>query len=151
MRRTLVPRTPRLPESLWDLRREMEGLFNQAYGEEGAGGWLAGFVPEIDVAETDNAYEIKAELPGMKPEDIEVELHGDVLTIAGERKEEEETKNKKLHRTERRYGAFRRTITLPEAGDAAKVTAEYEDGILAVAVPKTPENRPKKVKVAGKA
>jgi HSP20 family protein len=150
MRRTVVPWTPRLPESLWDLRREVEGLFNRALDEEGgAGGWMAEFAPRTDIAETENQYEVTAELPGFKPEEIHVELNRELLTISAERKEEKEEKGKTFHRVERQYGTFRRSVTLPNAGEAEKVTAEYKDGVLAVTVPKVEEARPTKIKVAG--
>jgi HSP20 family protein len=151
MRRTLAPWTPRLPESLWDLRREVEGLFNRALDEEGGSGgsWMTEFVPRTDIAETESQYEVTAELPGFKPEEIHVELNRELLTISAERKEEKEEKGKTFHRVERQYGTFRRSVTLPNAAEAEKVMAEYKDGVLAVTVPKAEEARPTKIKVAG--
>ena len=149
MRRTLAPLTTRFPESLGDFRREMESLFGRTLGEEWGGGWLTEFTPRVDVAETDKGYEINAEIPGLKPEEIHVELDHDVLTISGERKEEAEEKGKTFHRVERKYGTFRRAISLPDAADAAKVKADYKDGVLMVVVPKAKETRPTKVNVAG--
>ena len=149
MKRTLAPLTARFPATLGDFRREMENLFNQTLGEGRESGWLTEFTPLVNVAETEKAYEVTAELPGMKPEEIHVELDHDVLTIAGERKEEKEEKGKTFHRIERNYGMFRRAITLPDAAEAAEVNAEYKDGVLMVAVPKAKVTRPTKVKVAG--
>ncbi len=150
MRRTLVPWTPKLPETLWDLRREMEGLFGRAFEEEMGAGLLSELAPRTDIAETEQGYEVTAELPGLKLEDIQVELEGELLTIKGERKEETEQKDKTFHRIERKYGTFRRAMTLPNAGEADKVTAEYKDGVLVVNVPKSEVTRPTKVKVASK-
>jgi HSP20 family protein len=128
----------------------MENLFSRALGEDGGSTWLTEFTPRVNLAETDKAYEVTAEIPGLKPEDIHVDLDRDLLTISGERKEEEEEKGKTFHRIERRYGTFRRAMTLPDAGGAAeKVSAEYKDGVLKVVVPKAKESRPTKVKVAG--
>jgi HSP20 family protein len=127
----------------------MENLFSRALGEDGGSTWLSEFTPRVNLAETDKAYEVTAEIPGLKPEDIHVELERDMLTISGERKEEEEEKGKTFHRVERRYGTFRRAMTLPDAAVAEKVNAEYKDGVLKVVVPKAKEARPTKVKVAG--
>jgi HSP20 family protein len=127
----------------------MENLFNRAIGEDVGGGWLAEFTPRADLAETDKNYEVTAELPGLKPEEITVELRGDTLTIAGERREEKEKKEKTYHYVERKYGKFHRTMTLPEAGDPGKVTAEFKNGVLTVLVPKNDGARATKVKVTG--
>jgi HSP20 family protein len=132
-----------------DFRREMENLFNQALGEDRESGWLTEFQPQVNVAETDKAYEITAELPGLKPEEIHVDLDRDVLTISGEKKEEHEEKGKTFHRIERKYGSFRRAMTLPDAAEAAEVNAQYKDGVLMVAIPKAKSTRPTKINVAG--
>jgi HSP20 family protein len=127
----------------------MENLLSRALGEDGGNTWLTEFTPRVNVAETDKGYEVTAELPGLKPEDIHVELERDVLTISGERKEEDEEKGKTFHRVERRYGAFRRAMNLPDATLADKVNAEYKNGVLKVIVPKSKDARPTKVKVTG--
>jgi len=103
----------------------------------------------VNVAETDKAYEVTAELPGLKPEEIHVDLDRDVLTITGEKKEEHEEKGKTFHRIERKYGTFRRAMTLPDAAEAAEVNADYKDGVLMVVVPKAKVTRPTKINVAG--
>jgi HSP20 family protein len=105
--------------------------------------------PATDVIETDKEIVLKAELPGVKKEDVSVEIEGDTLTIKGERKEEKEEKGKKMHRVERFYGSFMRSFTLPENVDAKAIAAEMKDGVLEVHLPKTaaPERKATKVEV----
>jgi HSP20 family protein len=126
----------------------MEHLFNQAWGEDRELAWTE-FTPRVNMAETDKQYEITAELPGLKPEEINVDLKGEMLTISGERKEETEEKGKTFHRMEQKYGMFRRTMTLPNAAEAEKVNATCKDGVLTVVVPKAKPTRPTKINVAG--
>ncbi len=105
--------------------------------------------PATDIVETDKEFVVKAELPGVKKDEVSVELDGNTLTIKGERKEEKEEKGKKIHRVERFYGSFMRSFTLPENVDAKAISAEMKDGVLHVHLPKTaaPEKRPTKVEV----
>ena len=91
--------------------------------------------------------EITVELPGMKPEDVKVEVLEGRLMIHGEKKEEKEVTDKTFHRVERRYGEFRRTLPLPTTIDAEKVVAEFKDGVLKVTVPKVPAAQPKNIEV----
>ena len=148
MRRALTPLATRVPETLSDFRRDLENLFGFALGEDRENGWLTEFTPSVNVAETAKAYEVSAEIPGMQPENINVELDRDTLVISGERKEEQEEKGKTFHRIERKYGAFRRAIALPDAA-ATDVEATYEEGVLKVVVPKAKLARTTKIKVAG--
>jgi len=103
--------------------------------------------PAADVSETDQEYLVKAELPGVKREDVKVTLENGVLTIAGERKVEKEDKNEKTHRVERFYGSFSRSFTLPENADAAGVRAESKDGVLNLHIPKTRIEKQKAVEI----
>jgi HSP20 family protein len=121
----------------------LERLFNPAEGFNG----IEKFAPMCNLAETETNYEVTVELPGMKPEEFNVELHKGELWITGERKEEKEEKGKTYHRVERRYGEFRRVFKLPLAVDEEKVNAEYKEGILRVTVPKVAEAKPKRVEV----
>ncbi len=95
------------------------------------------WAPPADISETDKEYLVKAELPGVKREDVKVTLEDGVLTIEGERKLEKEDKSEKTHRIERFHGTFSRSFTLPENADAARVTADSKDGVLKVHIPKT--------------
>jgi len=105
--------------------------------------------PATDIVETDKEFVFKAELPGVKKDEVSVELEGNTLTIKGDRKEEKEEKGKKMHRVERFYGSFMRSFTLPENVDAKAITAEMKDGVLEVHLPKTaaPERKATKIEV----
>jgi HSP20 family protein len=108
---------------------------------------LAAWSPTCDIFETDNEIVVKAELPEVKKEDVNVSIENNVLTIRGERKFSEETKKENYHRLERSYGEFFRSFTLPGFVDAGKVNAEFKDGMLRVTLPKREEAKPKQVEV----
>lgn len=144
MLRELVPSLERSPlRPLVRFEREMENLM------ERLGGW-EGFEPKINIAETEKAFEVTAELPGMKAEEVAVEMRNGGLSISGERKEEKEEKGKTWHRVERRYGEFRRMIPLPEVVEKEKIEATFSDGVLKVIVPKTEEAKPRHIEVKAK-
>ncbi len=103
--------------------------------------------PLVDISEDDKEYLIKAELPEVKREDVKVSIDNGTLKISGERRSEEEIKNKKQHRIERSYGRFMRTFALPDDADAAKISAECKDGVLRVHVFKDPNARAKAVEI----
>jgi HSP20 family protein len=105
------------------------------------------FAPMANVAETETRYEVTLELPGMKPEELNVEFRNGELWVTGERKEEKEAKGKTFHRIERRHGEFKRGFALPAAINEEKVAAEYKDGILRITVPKVEAAMPKRVAV----
>lgn len=128
----------------WNPWREFEDLFDRYtravdWPRSGgsdivkAGDWS----PRVDIAETDSAFVIKAEIPEVKKEDVKVTVENGVLCIAGERKQEKEEKNKKFHRIERYYGTFCRSFTLPENADGKQVKAVFKEGVLNVEIPKT--------------
>ncbi|MDX2051616.1 MAG: Hsp20/alpha crystallin family protein [Polyangiaceae bacterium] len=105
------------------------------------------WAPSVDIAETAEAFEIKAELPDVKKEDVKVSVDGAVLRIEGERRQEKEEKGKKYHRIERSFGSFLRTFTVPDNVDDTKVQAEFKDGILHVHLPKSEKAKPKSIEV----
>jgi HSP20 family protein len=109
-----------------------------------------GWAPAIEVLEKEDKFVVKAELPGMKEEDIDISVVGDTLTIKGERKAESEVKEEDYYCCERSYGSFSRSIALPSSVDAKKIEASYENGVLEVSLPKTPEVKPKKISVSVK-
>jgi HSP20 family protein len=109
---------------------------------------VRGWAPAIDVFEKEDKFVVKAELPGIKKEDIDVSVVGDMLTIKGERKAETEVKEEDYYCCERSYGSFFRSMALPSTVDAKKIEASYENGILKVTLPKAPEIKPKKVPVS---
>ena len=109
-----------------------------------------GWAPAIEVFEKEDKFVVKAELPGMKEEDIDVSVIGDTLTIKGERKAESEVKEEDYYCCERSYGSFSRSIAVPSNVDAKKIEASFEDGVLDISLPKVPEVKPKKIAVSAK-
>lgn len=105
------------------------------------------WAPMMDIEETKTDIIVKAEIPGMKKEDIKIQISGDMLTISGERKHEEETKDKTYHRIERMYGQFQRVLRLPTEVQSGKTKAAYENGLLTITVPKAEEVKPKEIAI----
>ncbi|HHF42390.1 MAG TPA: Hsp20/alpha crystallin family protein, partial [Candidatus Aminicenantes bacterium] len=103
--------------------------------------------PSDDIYETEHEVVLTAELPGMDEKDIEIKVEDNTLTISGERRMEKEIKEENYHRIERAYGSFCRSFTLPNYVDQDKISAEYDNGILKITMPKKPELKPRKVKV----
>jgi len=134
---------------LSDLRDEIDRLFEAPLTELGrTASVFGGWTPAIDVFEDKENVVVKAELAGMKKEDIEVTLHEGTLNITGERKTEKKVEEAGLYRSERFFGRFQRAVTLPSPVNGAKVKAEYKDGILTVTLPKTEEAKPKQIDVS---
>ncbi len=129
------------------LRREMDKLWEEFFGNQQLTSSETAWMPAIDISETKDAIVVRAEVPGMKAEDIEINLTGDILTIKGEKKHESEEKDENFHRIETRYGAFQRVIRVPVTVDSNKIQAKYEKGILKVTLPKREEAKPKQIEV----
>ena len=106
--------------------------------------------PPLEVYEKEDEYVVRAELPGMKKDEIDVSVVEDTLTIKGERKAEEEVKEENYYLCERCYGSFERSVTLPSAIDTEKIKASYENGVLEIRLPKVPAVKPKKVEISVK-
>lgn len=106
------------------------------------------FVPAIDVSETDDQFLVTVELPGMKKENIDVSLENNLLSISGERKQEDETENVKYHRVESRYGSFTRTIQLPDNVDNDSVSATYSDGVLNISIAKAEDKVRRQIEIS---
>jgi HSP20 family protein len=118
------------------MSEEMDRAFAQFYGQQGGGrGGQSGWLPAIDVSERDNQLHVHAELPGLKPEDVKVEVTDDALVIRGERKYEHEHHIGKAYRSERRYGEFYREIPLPEGVNGEQARAQFRNGVLEVTIP----------------
>jgi HSP20 family protein len=147
MVRGLIPWRTEPSQMMDSLHREVDSLFDRFFTGSGNGGdrWM--HVPPVNVAETDERYEVTAELPGMSPDDFTVEIKDNALWISGEKKEEMEDKGKTFHRMERRYGSFRQTVPLTHQVDDDKVQADYKDGVLTVQVPKAETVKPRRVTV----
>ena len=134
---------------LEELQTRLNRLFNDVpmRRAETNGPFFADWAPAVDIQESGTEYLIKVELPEMKKEDVKVEVLDGVLTIEGERTQEKEEPGKKFHKVERSYGKFVRQFALPTEVEAAKVQAEYKDGVLNVHLPKTSETKPKTIQV----
>jgi HSP20 family protein len=131
------------------LQNEMNRLFNTVFDTPtpGNGGTLRRWMPAMDLVETDDHLILRADLPGLDQDNVEIELKDDVLTISGERKAEHEDRKDGFHRIERSYGAFARSLTLPKGIDADQVQAEFEKGVLEVRIPKPAERKPHRVQI----
>ncbi len=105
------------------------------------------WTPAVDISETNKEIVVNAEVPGIDPKDIDISLTGRLLTIKGERKQEQEEKDKNYHRIECRYGSFSRSLELPADVDAGKVKATYRDGVLKLNLPKAKEQSVKKIEI----
>jgi HSP20 family protein len=140
----------------WNPARDMAALevdrLNRMFDAVFSGEPLtsSAWVPAVDIYETaEKDVVVKVEVPDMKREDIKVTFENNVLTIEGERKASDEVKNEQYHRIERRYGAFRRSFTLPASVDGSRVQAAYQDGILKVTLPQRPEAKPRQITIDG--
>jgi HSP20 family protein len=144
---------------VWDPFREMvslhdamNSLFQDSYvrpsGKLADGG--PAMLP-LDISENENEFIVKASLPGIRPEDVQITAHGDTLTIRGETKAEEEKKGENYHLRERRFGQFQRTVRLSAPIIADKAQAQFDNGVLTLTLPKAEEAKPKQIKVGGQA
>jgi HSP20 family protein len=138
-------------KELDELQNRLSTLFGRAPVRKDGGReeamTLAEWAPLVDIIEEEKEYRIKAELPEVNKSDVKVTVQDDVLMIAGERTFEKEDTGRKYHRVERAYGSFARSFTLPEDADAAKVSADFKDGVLIVHLPKSEKARPKSIEV----
>ena len=132
-------------DALWDMRREMDRLFGSAGAYEAPGAWP---VP-AEVVETDNEYRFNIDLPGLKPDEIDLTVENNVLTVSGERKwEREEGKPEgEVHLFERRYGRFQRSFALPRRVETNTIDAKYENGVLTITLAKAEEARPRRIEI----
>jgi HSP20 family protein len=137
------------------LRQEMDRLFDTFLRDPFAEmdfPWMkrSQFVPAVDVSEQDDEVCVRAEIPGIDPKDLDVSITGNQLVLSGEKKESKETKEKGYFHSETHYGAFHRTVPLPEGVDSQQVDAHYADGVLTLKIKKRPDFAPKKIHVAVK-
>jgi HSP20 family protein len=121
--------------------------YGQFGGQRGADVEAQAWAPAVDIAERKDAYVVTAELPGVGAEDLEITCQDGLLTIQGERRHAPDTAGEKVHRSERRYGAFRRSITLPRHVQADKIEASAQDGVLQILVPKVAEVHAQRIQV----
>ncbi len=141
---------------LWGLQNQMNRLFEDFFGDfalewPGARPKDRPFVPTMDVAETDKEITVTAELPGLDQKDVEINLTDNVLTITGQKKQEQEHKDARSYRIERSFGSFERAIELPSEVNKDQVSAEFKKGILKIRLPKVEPQKPqgKKIEIQG--
>jgi len=132
---------------LSSLQNDMNRLFNTFFDTPTGNGGARRWVPAMDLVETDDHFVLKADLPGLSDEDVHIDVEGDVLTVSGERKSEHEDKREGYVRVERSFGAFSRSLTLPEGVDADAVTARFDHGVLEVRIPKPEQRKPRRVAI----
>jgi HSP20 family protein len=126
-----------------DLNRFFDRFFGAHAGNAGERRWI----PAMDLTETDDSVVLRADLPGMSEDDVEIEVKDRVLTISGERKSEHEEKREGFHRVERSFGRFSRALNLPDGVDPEQVKANFENGVLEVRVPKPEETKATRVQI----
>ena len=125
------------------LFRLFDTFFNDAGEDLSSRTWT----PPVDIQETDDAYRIHAELPGLTKDDIQITLENNVLRLSGERKFEKDVKKENYHRIERTYGSFSRSFALPTQVSSDKVEAKFENGVLSVVVPKAEQAKPRRISI----
>jgi HSP20 family protein len=135
------------------MQSEMNRLFNTFFDSStprnGAGRAVARrWIPAIDVVETDEHFVLRADLPGLSENDVKIEVEDNVLTVSGERKTEHEQSGKAYYRSERSFGSFSRSLTLPEGVDADAIQASFDTGVLEVQIPKPEQHKPRKVQIS---
>jgi HSP20 family protein len=139
---------------LSSLQSEMNRLFNTVFDQPQGGGGNGGstmrrWMPAMDLLETGDHFVLRADLPGMTEDDINIELEDSTLTVSGERKAEHESKDEGYYRVERAFGSFSRSLTLPKGVDPESVTAQFDKGVLEVRIPKPEERKPRKISIGG--
>lgn len=135
---------------LGSLQNEMNRLFNTVFDAPGPGnGGLRRWIPSMDLVETDDHFVLRADLPGMSEDDVNIEVEDSTLTLSGEREAEHEKSGEGYHRVERAFGSFSRTLTLPKGIDADRIEASFDRGVLEVRIPKPEERKPRRIAIGG--
>jgi HSP20 family protein len=137
------------PSDVLNIQREINRMFNTFFRNEPGDDSLAnaGWNPAVDIAEHDDAFVVKVELPGVAKDEVKIVSQENMLTIRGEKKQEKESKGSNFHRVERSYGVFQRSFTLPSTVKGEKIEATFKDGVLTVTLPKAEEAKRKEVEV----
>ena len=141
--------TRRPMRNLFNFHNEVGRIFGDLFAshEERTETEAPVWTPTVDISETENGYEIRAELPGISEDDVNVSVTGNVLTVKGEKRQEAETEGKNYHRVERRYGNFQRSFTLPRHVETDAIKAEFKDGVLTLGIPKAPAAKPTEIPI----
>ena len=135
--------------NLFNLHNEMGRAFGDLFGsQEGETDTEETYwMPTVDISETENHFEIRAEIPGVSEKDVSISVTDNRLTVKGEKRQEAETKDKNYHRVERRYGSFQRSFTLPRHVETSDIKAGYTDGVLTVSIPKPEAAKPAEIPI----
>lgn len=149
---SLIRRKPAAELAPWNAFRELEDQLTRVFGEPlvNTDDWSnlrQNWAPAVDITESDDAFLVTADLPGVPKENINIEVLDNVITISGERTSEVEKDEKGAHRIERTYGSFRRSLTIPTAVDSENVSAKFKDGVLEVTLPKSEAAKPRLINV----
>ena len=134
------------------LQSEMNRLFNTVFdtpSNSSGGNVLRRWMPAMDLVESGDHFVLRADLPGMGEDDVNIELEDGVLTVSGERKAEHEETKEGFHRVERSFGRFSRSLTLPQGVDPEAVTASFDRGVLEIRIPKPEQRKPRKIAING--
>lgn len=123
----------------------MDNFFNSEATQEASN---RSWAPAVDIRETEEAYLVQAELPGLSKEDIDITVEENILKLSGERRWEKDVEEEQFHRIERSYGSFTRAFSLPSRVDSGNVSAKFQDGVLTISVPKMEEARPRKIDIS---
>jgi len=134
-------------DTLFPTFDDFSDIFEGFFPSRWWGRWTPRGELSLDVRESDDDIVVTSEVPGVDPKDIDISVHGDVLSIRGEKKEEKEEKKRDYRRAERWYGSFARSITLPASVDASNIKARYKDGVLTITLPKKEEEKKKSIKI----
>lgn len=129
------------------LQHDLNRIFDNMLGEFHTGTNTKSWAPMVDVAETPDAFIIKAELPGVTAEDVKINMQNNVLTLYGNKNHEEKQEDKNYYRVERSYGAFERSFNFPSVVDSERITAEYKDGVLTITLLKAEEAKPREIEI----
>ncbi len=130
-----------------NMQREIDRIFDRFSGGISDDNDVSTWLPVVDVVENKDDYIVKVELPGVNKDDVKITVNNGVLTIRGEKKQEQESKDKNYHRIERSYGVFQRSFTLPSSVKSDKIDASHNDGVLTITLPKAEESKPKEIEV----
>ena len=141
----LTRRTPN--RTVRDLQREVDSIFDQFFGRGSDDDTSAVWAPRTDLSETDDAFRIRLDVPGMTKDDIAINLQNNTLTVSGERSSERQEDGEEYVRVERAFGTFHRTFTLPDAVDPDRVEATYDEGVLTINVPKTEKSTRRQIEI----
>ena len=138
------------PSDVLSMRKEFNRLFDSFFQGDLAdttSAFTSAWIPAVDIAERENEFVVRMELPGVKKEDVKITMQEGILTVRGEKKQEKESKGSDFHRVERAYGSFQRSFTLPTAVKSGDIDASFSDGVLNISLPKAEEAKPKQIDV----